>query len=121
QTPLEITGVTDRRGTKITFKPDPQIFETILFSFDTLSQRLRELSFLNRGILITLDDERDEKKKHRFQYEGGISSFVQHLNRNKEMVNPEPIFIGGTREGIAVEIAMQWNDGYAENIYSFAN
>src|SRR5512135_2537173 len=78
QTRLEQTGKTDRRGTKVTFKPDSQIFETTTFSFDTLSQRLRELSFLNRGILIQLEDERDGKK-HRFQYEGGIASFVEHL------------------------------------------
>ena len=120
QGPLEKTGVTDRRGTKITFKPDTQIFETTIFSFDTLSQRLRELSFLNRGIVITLDDERDEKKKHRFQYQGGIASFVEHLNRNKEVLNPV-IMIEGEREGVTAEIALQWNDGYAENIYSFAN
>src|SRR6266516_415145 len=119
-TTLENTGVTDRRGTKVTFKPDAQIFETTSFSFDTLSQRLRELSFLNRGILITLEDERDGKK-HRFQYEGGIASFVEHLNRNKETLHPAPIFIEGTREGVQVEIALQWNDGYAENTYSFAN
>ena len=118
--PLENTGVTDRRGTKVTFKPDAQIFETTTFSFDTLSQRLRELSFLNRGILITLEDERDGKK-HRFQYEGGIASFVEHLNRNKEVLHQEPVYIEGTREGVQVEIALQWNDGYAENIYSFAN
>jgi len=121
QGPLENTGVTERRGTKVTFKPDGQIFETIIFSFDTLSQRLRELSFLNRGILITLDDERDENKKHRFQYEGGIASFVEHLNRNKEVLHPQPIMIEGEREGVSAEIALQWNDGYAENIYSFAN
>ncbi|HLA78975.1 MAG TPA: DNA topoisomerase (ATP-hydrolyzing) subunit B [Vicinamibacteria bacterium] len=120
QGPIENTGVTDRRGTKVTFKPDPTIFETTTFSFDTLSQRLRELSFLNRGIVITLEDERDGKK-HRFQYDGGISSYVEHLNRNKEVLHKPPIFIEGTREGVAVEIAMQWNDGYAENIYSFAN
>jgi DNA gyrase subunit B len=121
QGPLENTGVTERRGTKVTFKPDGQIFETIAFSFDTLSQRLRELSFLNRGILITLDDERDENKKHRFRYEGGIASFVEHLNRNKEVLHPQPIMIVGEREGVTAEIALQWNDGYAENIYSFAN
>jgi DNA gyrase subunit B len=119
--PLENTGVTDRRGTKITFKPDASVFETTAFSFDTLSQRLRELSFLNKGILITIDDERDEKKRHRFQYEGGIASFVEHLNRNKETLHPRPIMIEGRREGVEVEIALQWNDGYAENIYSFAN
>jgi len=117
---LENTGVTDRRGTKITFKPDPQIFETTVMSADTLSQRLRELSFLNRGILITLEDERDNKKRS-FQYEGGISSFVEHLNRNKEVLHKPPILLEGTREGTAVEIAMQWNDGYNENVFSFAN
>jgi DNA gyrase subunit B len=119
-TALEVTGVTDKRGTKVTFKPDGQIFETLIFSFDTLSQRLRELSFLNRGILIALEDERDGKK-HRFQYEGGIASFVEHLNRNKETLHPQPVYIEGSRDGITVEVAMQWNDGYAENIYSFAN
>src|SRR5712691_8280751 len=120
QGPLENVGVTDKRGTKIRFKPDAEIFETTSFSFDTLSQRLRELSFLNRGILIVLEDERDGKK-NRFQYEGGIASFVEHLNRNKETMHPRPILIDGVREGVQVEIALQWNDGYAENIYSFAN
>jgi DNA gyrase subunit B len=120
QGPLENTGVTDKRGTKIRFKPDGAVFETTAFSFDTLSQRLRELSFLNRGILILLEDERDGKK-NRFQYEGGIASFVEHLNRNKETLHPRPILIEGVREGVQVEIALQWNDGYAENIYSFAN
>jgi DNA gyrase subunit B len=118
--PLENTGVTDRRGTKVTFKPDGTIFETTTFSFDTLSQRLRELSFLNRGILITLEDERDGKK-HRFQYQGGIASFVEHLNRNKQTLHEAPVMIEGTREEVQVEVALQWNDGYAENIYSFAN
>jgi DNA gyrase subunit B len=120
QGPLENVGITDKRGTKIRFKPDGEIFETTSFSFDTLSQRLRELSFLNRGILIVLEDERDGKK-NRFQYEGGIASFVEHLNRNKETLHPRPILIEGVREGVQVEIALQWNDGYAENIYSFAN
>jgi DNA gyrase subunit B len=120
KTSLDTVGVTDRRGTKITFKPDGTIFETTTFSFDTLSQRLRELSFLNRGILITLDDERDGKK-HRFQYEGGIASFVEHLNRNKETLPPHPIMLDGMRDGTAIEVALQWNDGYAENVYSFAN
>ena len=117
---IQQVGVTDRRGTKVTFKPDSQIFETSVFSFDTLSQRLRELSFLNRGIVITLEDERDGKR-HRFQYEGGIASFVEHLNRNKETLPQKPVFFEGSKDGIAVEIAMQWNDGYAENVFSFAN
>ncbi|HEY5906907.1 MAG TPA: DNA gyrase subunit B, partial [Vicinamibacteria bacterium] len=117
---LENTGITDRRGTKITFKPDPQIFEVTVFSADTLSQRLRELSFLNKGILITLEDERDGKKRS-FQYEGGIASFVEHLNRNKEVVHKPPVYFEATRDGVVVEIAMQWNDGYNENVFSFAN
>ena len=100
--------------------PTPQIFETTAFSFDTLAQRLRELAFLNGGVLITLDDERDGKS-HKFHYEGGIVSFVQHLNRNKAAVNEKPIYMRGEKDGIDVEIALQWNDGYAEAEYSFAN
>jgi DNA gyrase subunit B len=117
---LQVTGTTKRRGTKVTFKPDPQIFETIDFSFDTLAQRLRELAFLNGGITVTLDDERDGKS-HKFHYEGGIVSFVTHLNKNKALVNEKPIYMVGERDGIQAEIALQWNDGYAETIYSFAN
>jgi DNA gyrase subunit B len=117
---LEPTGTTQRRGTKVTFKPDAQIFETTDFSFDTLAQRLRELAFLNGGILITIDDERDGKS-HRFQYDGGIVSFVQHLNKNKVVANDKPIFMKGDRDGIDAEIALQWNDGYTELVFSFAN
>src|SRR6266852_6934941 len=86
---LEVTGTTQRRGTKVTFRPDPQVFETVEYSFDTLAQRLRELAFLNGGILITIDDERDGKS-HKFQYDGGIVSFVQHLNQNKTAINDKP-------------------------------
>jgi DNA gyrase subunit B len=117
---LEITGTTQRRGTKVTFKPDTQIFETTEYSFDTLAQRLRELAFLNGGILITIDDERDGKS-HKFQYEGGIVSFVQHLNKNKALVNEKPIFMKGDKDGIDAEIALQWNDGYSELVFTFAN
>jgi len=117
---LEMTGTTKRRGTKVSFKPDSEIFETTVFSFDTLAQRLRELAFLNGGILITLDDERDGKS-HKFHYEGGIVSFVQHLNKNKTAVNEKPIYMRGEKDGIDAEIALQWNDGYAETIYTFAN
>jgi len=120
QGPLAITGVTDRRGTRIRFKPDATIFETTTFSFETLSQRLRELSFLNRGILIRLQDERDGRQ-HSFQYEGGIASYVEHLNRNKQTLHPQPILVEGSRDGVLAEIALQWNDGYAENVHSFAN
>jgi DNA gyrase subunit B len=117
---LDVTGTTKRRGTKVTFKPDTSVFETTVFSFDTLAQRLRELAFLNGGILITLDDERDGKA-HKFRYDGGIVSFVQYLNKNKAAVNEKPIYMRGERDGIEAEIALQWNDGYAETIYSFAN
>jgi DNA gyrase subunit B len=117
---LEITGTAPRRGTKVTFKPDAQIFETTEYSFDTLAQRLRELAFLNGGILITIDDERDGKS-HRFQYDGGIVSFVEHLNKNRVNVNDKPIYMRGSKDGIDAEIALQWNDGYSELIFTFAN
>jgi DNA gyrase subunit B len=117
---LEVTGTTKRRGTKVTFKPDTEIFEETSFSFDTLAQRLRELAFLNGGIVITLDDERDGKS-HKFHYEGGIVSFVTHLNKSKAAVNEKPIYMRGERDSIDTELALQWNDGYAETIYSFAN
>src|SRR5216117_1998167 len=117
---LEMTGHTDRRGTKVSFKPDDKIFETNQFSFDVLSQRLRELAFLNRGLLITIEDERDEKK-HEFHYTGGIISFVEHLNKNKEPLHDKVIYFEGVREGIDLQIAMQYNDGYQEQIFTFAN
>jgi len=120
QADLEITGTTKRRGTKVTFRPDSTIFETTVFSFDTLAQRLRELAFLNGGIVITLDDERDSKS-HRFHYDGGIVSFVQHLNKNKAVVNEKPIHMRGEKDSIDAEIALQWNDSYAEVVYAFAN
>jgi DNA gyrase subunit B len=120
ETPVEETGITSQRGTKITFKPDPLIFETTAFSFDILSQRLRELAFLNRGIHITIEDERDQKS-HEFVYEGGIVSFVQHLNKAKTPIHPDVIYLQGSRDGIEIEIALQWNEGYAENVYAFAN
>ncbi len=117
---LEVTGRTKRRGTKVTFKADEQIFETIEYSFDTLAHRLRELAFLNAGVLITLDDERSGKH-HEFTYEGGIRSFVEFLNKNKTVVNGAPIYMRGARDGVDAEIALQWNDGYADTVYAFAN
>ena len=117
---LEITGTTQRRGTKVTFRPDARIFETVEYSFDTLAQRLRELAFLNGGILIAIHDERDGKN-HQFRYEGGIVSFVQHLNKNKTIINATPVFIRGDKDGIDAEIALQWNDGYSELVFTFAN
>ena len=107
-------------GRRSPSEPDPQIFETTEYSFDTLAQRLRELAFLNGGILITIDDERDGKN-HKFQYEGGIVSFVEHLNKNKTNVTDKPIYMRGNKDGIDAEIALQWNDGYSEMIFTFAN
>jgi DNA gyrase subunit B len=118
---LTVTGTTKRRGTKVTFKPDAQVFEITDFSFDTLAGRLRELAFLNAGVTITLDDEREAGKSHRFHYDGGIVSFVEHLNKNKGVVNEKPVFMHGDRDGIDVEIALQWNDGYNPQEFSFAN
>lgn len=119
-TPLTVIGKTKGRGTKLTFKPDPEIFEVNDFSFDILSQRLRELAFLNRGLRISIHDERTDKTQE-FLYKGGIASFVEHLNRNKTPLHPKPIYISGQKDGITVEIALQYNDGYAETIYTFAN
>src|SRR5881409_2753067 len=118
--PLEMTGHTDRRGTRVNFKPDTDVFETTEFSFDVLSQRLRELAFLNKGVLITIEDERSEKK-HEFHYTGGIVSFVEHLNKNKTSLHDKVIYFEGVREGIDLQIAMQYNDGYQEQIFTFAN
>lgn len=120
KTPLTIVGKTKSRGTKITFKPDAEIFETTEFNTDTLAQRLRELAFLNKGLQITLKDERTGRKEV-FNYKGGIISFVEHLNKNKTPIHPKPIYIEGERDDVIVEIALQYNDGYAENIYTFAN
>jgi len=117
---LQETGHTDRRGTKITFKPDSTIFETTEFNFDTLSQRLRELSFLNKGVLITITDERTEKN-HQFQYSGGISEFVKHLNKNKSVLHDPPIYFEAQKDSLILEIAIQYNDTYTENVFSFAN
>jgi DNA gyrase subunit B len=118
---LVVTGTTKRRGTKVSFKPDAQIFEITEFSFDTLAGRLRELAFLNAGVTITLDDEREAGKNHRFHYDGGIVSFVEHLNKNKGLVNEKPVYMHGNRDGIDAEIALQWNDSYNPVEYSFAN
>ncbi len=117
---LQETGHTDRRGTKITFKPDASIFDTTEFNFDTLSQRLRELSFLNKGVVITITDERTDKK-HEFQYSGGISEFVKHLNKNKSVLHDPPIYFDAQKENVTLEVAIQYNDTYTENVFSFAN
>ncbi|MBD5645884.1 DNA topoisomerase (ATP-hydrolyzing) subunit B [Clostridium botulinum] len=120
KTGLDIVGDTEDHGTKIYFKPDIEIFDELEFEYDTLAHRLRELAFLNKGIKISLTDERYDKKEM-FHYEGGLRSFVLYLNRNKEKLHQQPIYVDENKDGCIVEIAMQYNDGYAENIFSFAN
>ena len=119
-TAFEKTGTTKKRGTKITFKPDSQVFEVLEFNFDTLAQRLRELAFLNQGLVIEVEDLRTDKKL-KFQYKGGIVNFVEHLNKNKNVLHPKPIYIQAGKDNIEVEVALQYNDGYNEKIFSFAN
>jgi DNA gyrase subunit B len=120
QKPLEVIGETDRHGTSIRFRPDPEIFETVDFSFDYLSVRLRELAFLNSGIRIILMDEAHDRQ-HEFKYDGGLVTFVQYLNENKKVLHATPIHISGSKETLEFEVAMQYNEGYQENILSFAN
>lgn len=120
-TPVEKIGQSEEHGTRVDFTPDAEIFEDLEFDYDILSQRLRELAFLNKGIKITLTDEREEGKSEMFHYEGGIKSFVTYLNRNKQALFPEPIYIEGKKDDYLVEIAVQYNDSYAENIFAFAN
>ena len=120
---LQPTGKTRRRGTKVTFKPDTEIFEVTEFNFDTLSQRLREKAFLNSGVRITINDERSEKS-HEFFYKGGIAEFVKHLNKNKSVLHTHPIHLqreATDADSLAVEVAIQYNDGYNEIVHSFAN
>lgn len=124
--PLAQTGTTSRRGTKITFKPDPKIFTTTEFSFAKLSERLREKAFLNKGIRISIVDEREEPvKKNEFFYQGGISEFVRHLNRDKSPLHEEPIYFekkaDGENDMLSIEVAIQYNEGYDERVFSFAN
>lgn len=120
--PLKVVGRTDETGTLVHFVPDAEIFDETVYDYDTLRHRLRELSFLNRGITIILTDERPEEvRQETFYFEGGISSFVEHLNRNKEVINPEPVYFNGTKDTTVVEIALQYNTSYSENIYSFVN
>ena len=120
KTELEVTGKTKHTGTQIRFKPDSEIFETTTFSFELLSQRLRELAFLNKGLSISIEDERTEKR-HDFFYKGGIISFIEYLNKNKNCLHSKPIYIQGQKNGLEVEIAFQYNDGYSEILFSFAN
>ncbi|HSK62697.1 MAG TPA: DNA gyrase subunit B, partial [Pyrinomonadaceae bacterium] len=119
---LKQTGKTRKRGTKITFRPDAQIFTETAFSFDKLSERLREKAFLNKGIRITIKDEREEpERSHEFYYKGGIAEFVKHLNKNKTTLHDKPIYFERESESLSLEVAIQYNDGYDEKVYSFAN
>ncbi len=117
---LKVIGDSDETGTRITFMPDGTIFDTTEFEFETVAGRLRELAFLNKGVKIIFADEREEREET-FHYSGGISQFVQYLNKNKNAVHPNPVYFEKSKNGTHLEVAMQYNDGYAENIYSFVN
>lgn len=120
--PLEITGNTRRRGTKVTFMPDATIFETLEFDFDTLRTRLREMAFLTKGLKITLTDKRAGKEKEReFHYEGGIKEFVEYINRHKDPLYDKIIYCEGEKDGVVVEVALQHNSSYSESVYTFVN
>ncbi len=120
--PLKEVGVTDKRGTFTTFKPDPEIFEVVEFSAETLATRLRELAFLNSGLYIALTDERQEAAKlQEFHYEGGIVQFVEHINKSKAKLHDQVVFIVATKDGMQAEVAMQWNDSYVETVSSYVN
>src|SRR5438552_216325 len=124
---LKKAGATKKRGTKVHFVPDKEIFTATDYNFDTLAQRLRELAFLNKGLLITLTDERTtdpktgEAKSAEFKYNGGIAEFIKHLNRGKQVLHDKPIYMEAERDGVAMEIGLQYNDGYSESVFSFAN
>jgi DNA gyrase subunit B len=124
---LKNTGKTKKRGTQVHFVPDKEIFIVTEYNYDTLAQRLRELAFLNKGLLITLSDERTtdpktgEPKKTEFKYNGGIAEFIKHLNRGKSTLHDKPIYMEAERDSVAMEIALQYNDGYSETVFSFAN
>ena len=119
---LKIIGESEETGTTIHFKPDTEIFtETDVYEYELLATRIRELAFLNRGLSLTIEDKREDGKKAEYHYEGGIKSYVEHLNRTKEVLHEEPIYIEGEKDGISVEVSMQYNDSYTGYIYSFAN
>jgi DNA gyrase subunit B len=122
QKPVSVIGETDRNGTTVRFQPDTDIFDETVFSFDVLSKRLRELAFLNKGIKILLTDQRGEQDKfHEFVFEGGVKSFVEYLNKNKGKIHEEPVYFEGEKEGVILELAMEWSDTYQENLFSFVN
>ena len=121
--PLEIVGPAESRsGTQVTFRPSPDIFSNINFSFKTLESRLRELAFLNAGLAITLTDERQkDNKKIKMQYEGGVCEFVKFIDKSRSPLITEPIFISGMKDDIQIDVALWWNDGYNENVFPFTN
>lgn len=119
--PLQVIGQAKDTGTTVTFKPDPEIFETTVFDFDTLKIRLQELAFLNKGLRITLTDARNDNRQESFVYEGGLNSFVKFLNENKDVINDTVIDVESTRDDVVVDVALQYNDGYSENLLSFVN
>ncbi|HHU60007.1 TPA: DNA topoisomerase (ATP-hydrolyzing) subunit B [bacterium] len=119
---LEVVGETDKRGTHVLFKPDPEIFtETTVFDYTNLRDRVRQIAFLNKGLKISIEDQREEKKKEEFHYEGGLKQYVEYINKNKDTLHNDVIHIEGEEDGIYVEIAMQYNQGYLSNIYSYCN
>ncbi len=119
---LQDLGATDRRGTKVSFLPDAEIFEKVDYQYETLAQRLRELAFLTRGLKIVFDDRRPQKPRRQvFQYDGGIVSFVKYIDTAKSLITPQPILVQAEKDGVQVEVAIQYTDGYAENVFSFAN
>src|SRR6202034_2003828 len=124
---MKKAGAAKRRGTKVHFLPDRSIFTATEYNYDTLAQRLRELAFLNKGLTITLTDERTtdaktgEAKHSEFKYNGGIAEFIKHLNRGKQVLHEKPIYMEAERSGVAMEIGLQYNDGYSESVFSFAN
>lgn len=118
---LSKIGETEEHGTKVSFRPDDDIFDEVEYDFEILANRLRELAFLNKGIKIVLTDKREDEKQEIYHYEGGIKEFVAYLNRNKEVLHQEPIYVEGEKDGIIAEVSLQYNDGYNENLYSFAN
>lgn len=121
KTKVSNIGSTKKTGTKVLFKPDSEIFTTLIYSFDTLAHRLRELAFLNKGVKIKLKDEREQDKEVLFHFEGGIVAFVKHLNANRNVIHHFPIYFQKEREGFVLEVAAQWHDGYSENIFTYAN
>src|ERR1700691_3466143 len=120
KTKLKVTGKTRKTGTKITFHPDPTIFDNHKYSYEILAQRLRELAFLNKGLKITLTDERSDKSAE-FRFTGGIAEFVKHLNKGKQVLHDSPVYMEGKKDTVEIEIALQYNDSYTENVFAFAN